>query len=94
MSFWGLITHSCIGHCIPACNCDLGGSLDQGICDSYTDVIHGLESGRCKCKPNVEGRRCDTCKNGYWNFDELNPRGCQGNWIIIIFKTYFPHELR
>ncbi|XP_046682808.1 laminin subunit beta-1 isoform X2 [Homalodisca vitripennis] len=62
--------------CQP-CNCDPGGSLDEGICDSYTDEASDLVSGRCHCKANVEGRRCDTCKNGYWNFDEYNPDGCQ-----------------
>lgn len=62
--------------CLP-CDCDPGGSLDDGICDSKTDLINGLESGRCHCKPNVEGRRCDMCKNGFWNFSESNPDGCQ-----------------
>ncbi|XP_054279344.1 laminin subunit beta-1 [Macrosteles quadrilineatus] len=62
--------------CQP-CNCDPGGSLDEGICDSYTDEASDLVSGRCHCKTNVDGRRCDTCKNGFWNFDENNPEGCQ-----------------
>lgn len=25
----------------------------------------------------MEGRRCDQCKHGYWNFTEENPDGCQ-----------------
>lgn len=25
----------------------------------------------------MEGRRCDTCKNGFWNFEANNPHGCQ-----------------
>lgn len=62
--------------CIP-CDCDPSGSLDEGICDSKTDIVNGLESGRCHCKSNVEGRRCDACKNGFWNFSESNPDGCQ-----------------
>lgn len=61
-----------------ACDCDLGGSLDDGICDSRTDILSGDESGRCHCKANVEGRRCNHCKYGYWNFDPENPEGCQG----------------
>ncbi|XP_043253196.1 laminin subunit beta-1 [Colletes gigas] len=60
-----------------SCDCDLSGSLDDGICDSRTDPLSGDESGRCHCKTNVEGRRCDRCKNGYWNFDPENPEGCQ-----------------
>lgn len=60
-----------------ACDCDLSGSLDDGICDSRTDPLSGDESGRCHCKANIEGRRCDRCKNGFWNFDLNNPEGCQ-----------------
>ncbi|GLH10959.1 Netrin-A [Gryllus bimaculatus] len=59
------------------CDCDPRGSLDDGICDSRTDPANGLESGRCHCKTNVDGRRCDRCKNGFWNFQESNPDGCQ-----------------
>ncbi|XP_012542845.2 laminin subunit beta-1 [Monomorium pharaonis] len=62
--------------CQP-CDCDLSGSLDDGICDSRTDPLNGDESGRCHCKPNVDGRRCDRCKNGFWNFDPDDPEGCQ-----------------
>ncbi|XP_011162425.1 laminin subunit beta-1 isoform X1 [Solenopsis invicta] len=62
--------------CQP-CDCDLSGSLDDGICDSRTDPLSGDESGRCHCKANVDGRRCDRCKNGFWNFDPDNPEGCQ-----------------
>ncbi|KAI4494129.1 hypothetical protein M0802_009163 [Mischocyttarus mexicanus] len=62
--------------CQP-CDCDLSGSLDDGICDSRTDLLSGDESGRCHCKANVEGRRCDRCKNGFWNFNPENPVGCQ-----------------
>jgi len=64
-----------------ACDCDLSGSLDDGICDSRTDPLSGDESGRCHCKANVDGRRCDRCKNGFWNFDPDNPEGCQGKKI-------------
>ncbi|XP_078051747.1 laminin subunit beta-1 isoform X1 [Augochlora pura] len=62
--------------CVP-CDCDLDGSLDDGICDSYTDLLAGEEPGRCHCKTNVEGRRCDRCKNGFWDFDPANPEGCK-----------------
>ncbi|KAL0267895.1 UNVERIFIED_CONTAM: hypothetical protein PYX00_010038 [Menopon gallinae] len=65
-----------VNACQP-CDCDPRGSLDDGICDSHTDPANGLESGRCHCKPNVDGRRCDRCKEGYWNFDENSPEGCQ-----------------
>lgn len=32
-------------------------------------------SGQCLCRPNVIGRRCDQCKEGYWNIDSQN--GCE-----------------
>ncbi|XP_030748533.1 laminin subunit beta-1 isoform X2 [Sitophilus oryzae] len=60
-----------------ACDCDPRGSLDEGICDSITDPVNNLVAGSCHCKTNVDGRRCDQCKNGYWNFTSANPDGCQ-----------------
>lgn len=62
--------------CKP-CDCDPRGSLDEAICDPITDAISGQEAGRCHCKTNIDGRRCDSCKNGFWNFEENNPDGCQ-----------------
>ncbi|XP_046482664.1 laminin subunit beta-1-like [Neodiprion pinetum] len=62
--------------CQP-CDCDQLGSLDDGICDPLTDMLTSQESGRCHCKLNVEGRRCDRCKAGFWNFSPENPEGCQ-----------------
>ncbi|XP_035224803.1 laminin subunit beta-1-like isoform X2 [Stegodyphus dumicola] len=60
-----------------ACDCDPNGSLDEGICDARTDTFSGMIAGRCHCKRNVDGRRCDRCKNGYWNFRGDNPEGCE-----------------
>lgn len=51
--------------------------MDEGICDSITDPVNNLVAGSCHCKTNVEGRRCDQCKNGFWNFTEHNVDGCQ-----------------
>jgi hypothetical protein len=60
-----------------ACDCDPRGSMDDGICDSVTDLENGIDAGACHCKSNVKGRRCDNCKEGFWNFDEKTPEGCQ-----------------
>uniref|UniRef100_A0A6A7G3W6 Laminin subunit beta-1-like isoform X5 n=4 Tax=Hirondellea gigas TaxID=1518452 RepID=A0A6A7G3W6_9CRUS len=60
-----------------ACNCDLQGSLNDGICESHTNELQGLLAGRCHCKQNMEGLKCERCKPGYWNFSMENPLGCQ-----------------
>ncbi|KAG1659411.1 Laminin subunit beta-1 [Nymphon striatum] len=62
--------------CQP-CDCDSRGSLDGGICDSTSDADNDLVAGRCHCKKHVEGRRCDRCKNGFWNFLTSNVDGCE-----------------
>lgn len=59
------------------CDCDPSGSLDEGICDPYSDETEGLISGNCHCKSNVGGRRCDMCKDGFHNFNETSPTGCE-----------------
>ncbi|XP_026525046.1 laminin subunit gamma-2 [Notechis scutatus] len=46
------------------CNCDPSGSTGQCI------------SGRCVCKAEVAGERCDRCKQGYYNLNARNPEGC------------------
>lgn len=66
-----------VGITFVACDCDPFGSLDNGICDSITDETNEKLAGSCHCKKNVEGRRCDSCKSGYWNFTSENPDGCQ-----------------
>ncbi|XP_007897758.2 laminin subunit beta-3 [Callorhinchus milii] len=61
--------------CIP-CECDRSGSLSGGMCDQQT--------GRCQCKENVEGQRCDRCKAGFYALSSSNPQGCRGcscSWI-------------
>ncbi|XP_048867721.1 laminin subunit beta-4 [Brienomyrus brachyistius] len=54
--------------CIP-CDCEPTGSLDGGLCDPHT--------GRCVCKTNVEGERCDRCKYGFYGLSQDDPEGCQ-----------------
>lgn len=71
---------------VSACDCDPDGSEFGGQCDRHTDPSYGLEAGRCTCKRFVDGKRCDTCKDGHWNMTKDNPFGCEG-----IYKTYLKH---
>jgi hypothetical protein len=43
---------------IPACNCEDTGSIGVS-CDS---------EGRCQCKDNFDGNRCEKCKEGFYNY--------------------------
>ncbi|XP_045763447.1 laminin subunit beta-1 [Maniola jurtina] len=61
-----------------SCDCDPEGTTDKEIlCDDETDLANNKTAGRCLCKSNIDGARCDRCKDGYWNFDPQNPDGCQ-----------------
>lgn len=67
-----------------ACNCDMRGSLKDGICDSKDDEKQNLISGRCHCKEYADGPKCNVCKPGYWNLREDNYDGCESNSIFSI----------
>lgn len=62
---------------IPACDCDPSGSLRNGECENTADPSRGVTAGQCICKNYVQGRRCDTCIDGYWNLKAENPGGCE-----------------
>ncbi|NXJ90911.1 LAMB4 protein, partial [Corythaixoides concolor] len=62
--------------CLP-CNCDPEGTLHDGVCESRTDPALGTVAGRCPCKENVEGVRCDKCRANYYGLSRSDPLGCQ-----------------
>ncbi|XP_040262981.1 laminin subunit beta-2-like [Bufo bufo] len=62
--------------CIP-CDCDPVGSSDGGVCDSHTNVNLGMIAGQCRCKENVKGERCDSCKENFYGLSRNDPEGCQ-----------------
>ena len=64
-----------------ACNCDSVGGVSGGECEGKNDPPAGLVAGRCICKPNVEGQRCDRCKPGFWNLRRDDPDGCKGTCV-------------
>lgn len=51
------------------CNCNpLGVQNNELQCD--------IHNGTCACGPNIEGRTCDKCINGHFNFPHCQPCRC------------------
>ena len=47
------------------------------------DPDNGLIAGRCKCKENVAGARCQRCEAGYWDLSMDGCRGkCYSKWYV------------
>ncbi|XP_032852155.2 laminin subunit beta-4 isoform X2 [Tyto alba] len=65
--------------CLP-CSCDPEGTLHNGRCESHTDPALGTVAGRCPCKENVEGVRCDKCRANYYGLSSSHPLGCRRYW--------------
>ncbi|CAL1545990.1 unnamed protein product, partial [Lymnaea stagnalis] len=71
IGYWGLhkIGETGGSGCIP-CNCNKFGSY-RDDCDQMT--------GRCMCKPNIMGMKCDRCPNG----KVLGPEGCRDQFTPV-----------
>jgi hypothetical protein len=59
---------------ISVCDCDSQGSIGVS-CDN---------EGKCMCKPNFMGTRCDKCKEGLYNFPI-----CEGILLLFIIINKF-----
>jgi hypothetical protein len=53
-----------------ACDCDPVGAVGRGECQMEEDPVRNLRAGECICKENVDGVRCDRCKNGFFNLQD------------------------
>ncbi|XP_073409429.1 usherin [Dendrobates tinctorius] len=60
---------SAVDVCQP-CDCNETGTASKSQnCEEL--------GGQCRCKVNVGGRRCDQCKDGFYNLQESKADGCQ-----------------
>ncbi|CAF0707486.1 unnamed protein product [Brachionus calyciflorus] len=68
-NYWGNALNSLKCH---SCDCFEKGSItdENGLVKQCN-----LSDGHCECKPNVKNRKCDECKEGYWNI--LSGNGCE-----------------
>lgn len=76
------------------CTCFTAGTVNS------SNVCEPNEEGLCTCKKNVEGLRCMSCKDTYYDLREDNIDGCTGdllvqdNKIILLSpKMYLNHSI-
>lgn len=73
-----MVLYLCVCRLVSiACDCNPEGTQYNGLCDSQSDLILGTIAGRCHCKENVEGLRCDKCKPSFYGLSGTDPQGCQ-----------------
>ncbi|XP_021568496.1 laminin subunit alpha-3, partial [Carlito syrichta] len=66
-------THSFSFHPLAGCegcNCSRWGTIGAATLECDQD------SGQCRCKPRITGRRCDRCASGFYHFPECVPCNC------------------
>ncbi|KAM4842679.1 laminin subunit alpha-5 [Thomomys bottae] len=61
--------------CHPLVGCEECNCSGPGV-QELTDPTCDTDSGQCKCRPNVSGRRCDTCAPGFYAFPSCLPCDC------------------
>ena len=55
-------------------------------------------TGKCQCKKNVMGQKCDQCKEGTFDLDEKNTAGCKpcfcyGHGISCFSQSGFERDV-
>ncbi|KAL3317530.1 hypothetical protein Ciccas_003822 [Cichlidogyrus casuarinus] len=62
--------------CEP-CNCNKAGSfISESIKDIDSALVPCDSEGKCLCKGNVQGEKCDQCKLGTFGLTQSYPLGC------------------
>ena len=56
-------------------NCNLLLACQCSVAGSTVTACHEV-TGRCHCKSNAEGLKCNSCKPGTFNLDAANQHGC------------------
>lgn len=69
--YWGNALSSLKCH---ACECYPPGTKESAFNANFEDIQCDLNDGKCNCKPNVRGRQCNECNDGFWNITSNN--GC------------------
>lgn len=74
-AFWitGYYTNLEEGICTK-CNCSTKGSISLNL----TNPLCDMNTGKCQCKPHVNGVSCDDCEDGFYNInsDQVNLNKC------------------
>ncbi|XP_004644257.1 laminin subunit alpha-5, partial [Octodon degus] len=61
--------------CHPLVGCEECNCSGPGV-QELTDPTCDVDSGQCRCRPNVAGRRCDTCAPGFHGYPSCRPCDC------------------
>ncbi|VTJ56644.1 Hypothetical predicted protein [Marmota monax] len=61
--------------CHPLVGCEECNCSGPGV-QELTDPTCDVDSGQCRCRPNVTGRRCDSCAPGFHGYPRCLPCQC------------------
>ena len=74
------------------CCIGMGALFIECDCNANGTQSCNKENGQCLCKPHVIGKKCDSCKDGYYGYLP-NCLVCPKGWITrtsTIGKCYHP----